>query len=150
MRFMLHENMHEKISLTREIDYLFDYISLQRLRADANPMVKIDLRVIQPVGTFQVVPMLLIPLVENAFKHGISFRDTSPINIFLEVRDNVLYFKVKNRKHTNTENDPEKMKNGIGLENVRQRLRIWYQNKHTLTITEHEKEFSAKLEIILY
>jgi LytS/YehU family sensor histidine kinase len=85
MRFMLQENLQDKISLTREIEYLNNYISLQRLRTDTNPIIKIEADIEQTIHTVQIAPMLLIPFVENAFKHGISFREPSYIKITLEV-----------------------------------------------------------------
>ncbi|HEV7333289.1 MAG TPA: histidine kinase [Flavisolibacter sp.] len=149
MRFMLHENMQEKISLAREIDYLNNYISLQRLRTDANPIVKIEANIEQPVTPVQIAPMLLIPFVENAFKHGISFREPSHIKITLEVKDKTLNFDVYNSKHIRPENDPEKHKSGIGLNNVKQRLHMMYPRRHELIIRETGKEFFVHLTLQL-
>ena len=115
MRFMLQENMQEKIPLAREIEYLNNYISLQKLRTDPNPAIKIEADIAEPVTLVQIAPMLLIPFVENAFKHGISFREPSHIKITLEVKEKILYFDVYNSRHPKPENDPEKHKTGIGL-----------------------------------
>lgn len=149
MRFMLQENMQEKISLARELDYLNNYISLQKLRTDPNPIVKIDTHIESPVHPIQIAPMLLIPFVENAFKHGISFREPSLIKISLEVRNTTLYFDVYNSKHVKQENDPEKDKSGIGLTNVKQRLQLMYPGKHELIIRETGKDFFVHLTIQL-
>ena len=149
MRFMLHENMQDKIALTREVEYLNNYISLQRLRTDANPIVKIEDHVEQPVTPVQIAPMLLIPFVENAFKHGISFREPSHIKITLEVKDKVLNFDVYNSKHVRPENDPEKNRSGIGLNNVKQRLQLLYPRRHELIIRETGKEFFVHLTLQL-
>ena len=149
MRFMLQENMQEKISLTREIDYLNNYISLQKLRTDPNPNVRIDVQIEQPLYMPQIAPMLLIPFVENAFKHGISFREPSHIKVTLEMKDKTLYFDVYNSKHTRTESDPEKEKSGIGLNNVKQRLKMLYPNRHELIIRETGKDFFVHLTINL-
>jgi two-component system, LytTR family, sensor kinase len=149
MRFMLQENMQEKISLSREIDYLHNYISLQRLRTDANPMITINVNIEQQVLPVQIAPMLLIPFVENAFKHGISFREPSHIKITLEIKDKTLYFDVFNNKHVKQESDPEKNKSGIGLTNVRQRLTLLYPGKHELIIRETGKDFFVHLTIQL-
>lgn len=149
MRFMLQENMQDHISLTRETDYLKNYISLQRLRTDAHPNISIEAN-IQEVGTnLQIAPMLLIPFVENAFKHGISFREPSHISVLLEVKEGQLRFEVSNLKHERHENDPEKDKSGIGLENVRQRLNLLYANRHQLLIRDTRKEFTVHLTIQL-
>lgn len=149
MRFMLQENMQEKISLAREIEYLNNYISLQKLRTDPNPTVKIQTQIEHQVNSIQISPMLLIPFVENAFKHGISFREPSHININLETKDHTLYFDVHNTKHVKFENDPEKNKSGIGLKNVKQRLQLLYPAKHELIIRETGKEFFVHLTIHL-
>ena len=149
MRFMLHENMQEKISLEREIEYLENYISLQRLRTDPNPEVAIQSQIQQQLSYAQVSPMLLIPFVENAFKHGISFREPSHIKITLEKKENTLYFDVYNSKHPRQESDPERDKSGIGLNNVKQRLQLLYPSRHELLIRENSKEFFVHLTLEL-
>jgi two-component system LytT family sensor kinase len=149
MRFMLQENLQDKIPLARETEYLNNYISLQKLRTDAIPQVRIDANIEETVRPIQIAPMLLIPFVENAFKHGISFREPSQIKISLEVRDNTLYFDVANNKHPRQEADPEKNKSGIGLNNVKQRLQHMYHGKHELIIRETTKEFFVHLTIRL-
>jgi hypothetical protein len=149
MRFMLQENMQEKISLCREIDYLNNYISLQKLRTDTNPIVRIETDIQSRETVFRIAPMLLIPFVENAFKHGISFREPSHIKVSLEIKNNTLYFDVYNSKHDRRDNDPEKDKSGIGLENVKQRLKLLYPNRHDLMIRENTREFFIHLTIQL-
>lgn len=149
MRFMLHENMKEKISLQREIEYLENYIRLQRLRTDSNLNVDIRIKIQQDIEPASISPMLLIPFVENAFKHGISFRESSHINIALERKENTLYFDVYNSKHPLKEDDPEKKMSGIGLENVKQRLKMLYPSKHELLIRENSKEYFVHLNLEL-
>ncbi|AHM62719.1 histidine kinase internal subunit [Flammeovirgaceae bacterium 311] len=150
MRFMLQENMQDKIPLAREIEYLNNYMSLQKLRTDPNPCVKIMAEIEEPLAQVQIAPMLLIPFVENAFKHGISFREPSHIKVNLEVREHKLYFDVYNSKHQKQENDPEKSKSGIGLLNVKQRLQLLYPARHELIIRETGKEFFVHLTIQLH
>ena len=151
MRFMLQENMQEKISLTREIDYLENYIALQRLRTDTNPIVQMQTDIQSKPTMYQIAPMLLIPFVENAFKHGISFREPSYIKVSLDIKEKTLYFDVHNSKHIRNGSgiDPEKGKSGIGLENVKQRLKLMYANRHELIIRETEREFYVHLTIQL-
>ena len=149
MRFMLQENMQDKISLTREVDYLNNYISLQQLRTATSPEVKIETLIEEQLGPLKVSPMLLIPFVENAFKHGISLREPSHIKITLQTVGNKLYFDVHNSIHHKPDNDPEKNKSGIGLDNVRQRLQLLYLHKHELIIRETGKEFFIHLTIEL-
>jgi two-component system, LytTR family, sensor kinase len=149
MRFMLQENMQEKISLAREIEYLQNYIELQRLRTDHNPIVQIQTDIQLPNTVLQIAPMLLIPFVENAFKHGISFREPSYIKVMLAIENNTLFFDVQNSKHVRTGTDPEKDKSGIGLENVKQRLLLLYPNKHELLIRDAVNQFFVHLTIKL-
>ena len=149
MRFMLHENMQEKISLAREIEYLRNYINLQRLRTDPNPNMIIQAEIQEAEDHSRISPMLLIPFVENAFKHGISFREPSHIKIAFEKNENTLYFDVYNSKHMKPGNDPEKDKSGIGLSNVKQRLQLLYPGKHELIIRETRKEFFVHLTLDL-
>lgn len=149
MRFMLRENMEERIRLSREIDYLNNYISLQRLRTDANERVRVEAVIEAPEQEFTIAPMLLIPFVENAFKHGISFRHDSRIMIQLEIKNDILYFDVHNAKAARPEHDPERGKSGIGLNNVRQRLQLIYPDRHELLIRETAQDFFVHLVIRL-
>ncbi len=149
MRFMLRENLQEKISLNREIEYLNNYIGLQTLRTQSSPDIVIHTEIEEHLGTHQIAPMLLIPFVENAFKHGISLKEPSNIRISLTIKDQTLYFDVSNSIHAKSATDPEKDNNGIGLNNVQQRLRLLYPNKHELSIRESGKEFFIHLTIQL-
>ena len=149
MRFMLQENMQEKISLNREVEYLNNYIDLQKLRTDSSPDVKIITNIQQDVSSVQIPPMLLIPFVENAFKHGISLREPSLIKVTLEVKGKTLYFDVMNTKHKRGEKDPEKEKSGIGLSNVKQRLQLQYPGRHEMVIRETAGDYFVHLTITL-
>ena len=149
MRFMLQENNQELISLSREIEYLHNYISLQKLRTDDHPGISIRADIEDEVNTARIAPMLLIPFVENAFKHGISFREASYIKIGLELKGDSLNFDVHNSRHARPETDPERDKSGIGLANVRQRLALLYPDRHELIIRETGKEFFVHLTIRL-
>ncbi|MEJ7693579.1 histidine kinase [Daejeonella sp.] len=149
MRFMLHENLQEKISLNREIEYLNNYIALQSLRTQSSPDITISTEIEDHVGVLQIAPMLLIPFVENAFKHGISLKEKSTIRVSLVTKDKTLYFDISNSMHDKPANDPEKDNNGIGLSNVQQRLRLMYPTRHELSIRESGKEFFVHLTIQL-
>ncbi|MEO5912369.1 MAG: histidine kinase [Pelobium sp.] len=149
MRFMLQENMQESISLIREIDYLNNYIVLQRLRTDSSPEVKIEAQIDEQLQAFQIPPMLLIPFVENAFKHGISLREPSFIRINLHMKGTQLFFDVSNSIHPKLASDPEKNHSGIGLNNVKQRLQLLFPDKYDLQIRETTKEFFVHLTLTL-
>ena len=93
--------------------------------------------------------MLLIPFVENAFKHGISQLNPSHIKVTLQTSGNTLYFDVHNSIHIRNDNDPERGQSGIGLENVKQRLTLLYPGRHELIIRKNAKEFFIHLTIQL-
>ncbi|MEN0096614.1 MAG: histidine kinase [Pedobacter sp.] len=149
MRFMLHENVQDRILLTRDVDYLENYIALQKLRTSKSADIVIETQIEPQLNNLQITPMLLIPFVENAFKHGISLQHPSHIKITLQTKANTLYFDVHNSIHIKPENDPEKLRSGIGLANVKQRLALLYPGKHELMIRESAKEFFIHLTIQL-
>lgn len=149
MRFMLHENMQDKISLAREVEYLSNYIDLQKLRTSRSADIKIDTFIEEQLNNLQITPMLLIPFIENAFKHGISLQQPSYIKITLQTKAQTLYFDISNSIYIKADNDPEKLKSGIGLENVKQRLSLLYHGKHELIIRESAAEFFVHLTLQL-
>lgn len=149
MRFMLHENTLDKISLTREVEYLNNYIDLQKLRTSRSGDIRIDTHIEEQLNNLQITPMLLIPFIENAFKHGISLLQPSYIKITLQTKESTLYFDVSNSIYVKADNDPEKLKSGIGLENVKQRLSLLYYGKHELIIRESANEFFVHLTLQL-
>jgi len=149
MRFMLQENMQDKISLNRDIDYLNNYIALQQLRTSTSVDIVISTEIEEQLTPMEITPMLLIPFVENAFKHGISLQSPSHIKITLQTKGSTLYFDVNNSIHLKADGDPEKLNSGIGLENVKQRLSLLYPKKHELIIRESAKEFFVHLTLNL-
>ncbi|MET0571060.1 MAG: histidine kinase [Pedobacter agri] len=149
MRFMLHENTQDKISLTREVEYLNNYIDLQKLRTSRSADIRIDSHIEEQLNNLQITPMLLIPFIENAFKHGISLQQPSYIKMTLQTKEATLFFDVSNSIYIKADNDPEKLKSGIGLENVKQRLALLYPGKHELIIRESANEFFVHLTLQL-
>jgi len=149
MRFMLHENTQDKISLTREVEYLNNYIDLQKLRTSRSGDIRIEAHIEEQLNSLQITPMLLIPFIENAFKHGISLQQPSYIKMTLQTKEKTLFFDVSNSIYIKADNDPEKLKSGIGLENVKQRLALLYPEKHELIIRESANEFFVHLTLHL-
>lgn len=149
MRFMLQENVQDKISLSRDIDYLNNYIALQKLRTSVSVAIVINTEIEEQFTALQISPMLLIPFVENAFKHGISLQSPSHIKVTLQTKGKTLYFDVNNSIHLKADDDPERLQSGIGLENVKQRLSLLYPDNHELIIRESAKEFFVHLTLNL-
>ncbi len=149
MRFMLHENNQDRILLVREMEYLRNYIELQCLRIASSPQINVEYDIRETRNETRIAPMLLIPFVENAFKHGISLQKRSWIKITLHEEDGELYFDVHNSIHRKANDDPEQANSGIGLENVRQRLALVYADRYELVIRETAHEFFIHLTIRL-
>ena len=149
MRFMLHENIQHKILLAREIEYMRNYIELQALRTSASPNIVIETKIEDVLEEKFIAPMLLIPFVENAFKHGISLTHKSWIKITLHYWQDKLYFDVYNSVQRKQEHDPEKNQSGVGLTNVKQRLALLYPNRHELVIRETAEEYFVHLTLQL-
>jgi len=91
--------------------------------------------------------MLLIPLVENAFKHGISLKERSWIKINLTCTEENILFEVRNSMHEKISNDPEKGRSGVGFKNVLERLKLIYHDKFQISVNREGKEFFVKLSI---
>ncbi|WP_375582288.1 sensor histidine kinase [Cyclobacterium xiamenense] len=150
MRFMLHENQLDKIPLRREIEYLRNYLDLQLLRfaTEDNPEITIKLPAEPCEGN--IAPMLLIPFVENAFKHGISTKNPSWIKINLRCLAGSVHLDVVNSLHPPKALKDPSDESGIGLDNVRKRLQVLYPDRHDLAIvandTEHFVHFSVQID----
>lgn len=146
MRYMLYETKDEKVSLEKEIEYLNSYIDLQMQRYGKNLRIETSFHEID--GPYQLEPMLLIPFVENAFKHGTGLLESALIEVELSAKAGQLLFRVWNRYDpSSTEiKDPS---SGIGLSNVLRRLNLLYKDKHDLLITKENNCFIVLLKIDL-
>jgi two-component system LytT family sensor kinase len=149
MRFMLEENVADKTLLSTDINYLKNYISLQKLRIATSPNITIETDIEEPAEQYLIAPMMLLPFVENAFKHGISLNRPSHVKLTLQAKDGKLYLDVSNSINKSSETDPERLHGGIGLQNVKQRLSLLYPDQHDLIIRENAKEFFVHLTLTL-
>jgi LytS/YehU family sensor histidine kinase len=147
MQYMLYETDEENVELEREVEYLQSYIDLQRQRFGEKVHIRAYLEA--PGQMYQIEPMLLIPFVENAFKHGVGFIERPEININLRMQQGVLYFAVKNKYNPGFEEVKDKT-SGIGLTNVRRRLNLLYGDQHSLKIIKDEPWFMVSLQLNLH
>ena len=143
MRYMLYECNDNKVDLSKELQYLHNYIDLQKIRFGNKAFI--DFKVMGNVTNQQIVPLLLIAFIENAFKHGVANDVTSPIKLLINVDDCKLHFYIQNKKHTHNRDSS----GGIGLNNVQRRLNLLYPEKHTLKIRDEADTYTCELSIVL-
>lgn len=143
MRHILYEGSKKLIPLTREMEFLNLYVQLMRLRYTRKVHINVD--VPPQLPELKLPPLMLIIFVENAFKHGISYREESFIDIKLRVENKRLLFSCCNSKPTQVQRTNEK--GGMGLQNVRQRLELLYDDDYRLDISDGEKTYEVKLDI---
>jgi two-component system, LytTR family, sensor kinase len=146
MRYMLYETDEQKVSLEKETEYLQSYIDLQRQRFSKKVIINVTMHTADKL--YEIEPMLLIPFVENAFKHGTGMIEQASIDIELKAENNNLYFTVSNKYEPFSEEVKDKA-SGIGLANVQRRLDILYPKHHSLQITKNDKFFIVTLQINL-
>ncbi len=145
--FILYECNEDQIPIRKEIRLLHDYIELERLRFGERLQLKFQHD--DPPENLRIAPLLLLPFVENAFKHGANAtNDTVVIKVDLRVTENLLIFQVEN----SLRNQPKNKKNGakgIGWQNVEKRLEWLYPHRHHLFKTETDERFLVSLKIEL-
>jgi sensor histidine kinase YesM len=145
MRYVLYECNSGAVPIEKEIQFIKNYMDLERLRHGAE--VKIQFTLNGNPGQNKIEPLLLIPIVENSFKHGINNQlEKGFIEIQMEVKDKKLslqaYNSVQNGKRA-------EIKHGIGIDNVRKRLELLYPENHRLQISPNEKTWKVNLELNL-
>lgn len=144
MRYMIYDVTEEFVPLGKEISYLQNYVELQKLRMSDKMSVKFDYNKDLIDSKINVAPMLLIVLIENAFKHGVSYAKPSEIKIILDANDKEINLLVSNEIAPQADDPDHK---GKGLENLTKRLQLIYPNKHDFTITKENDLYSVRLKI---
>ena len=145
MRYVLYEGNNKLTSLSREVQFLRNYVQLMSMRYSGNVRISLDVPEILPDS--MLPPLLLVIFVENAFKHGISYRTKSFVEISLQPHGDRLLFSCRNSR-PEIKHD-ENMKGGVGLSNVRRRLDLLFPDDYTLDIKETDDTYTVKLEIPL-
>ena len=146
MRYMLYETDEEKVSLEKETEYLQSYIDLQQQRFGKKVIINVTM--CQADKMYDIEPMLLIPFVENAFKHGTGLIENARIDIEMKAEKNILYFSVSN-KYDPASIEVKDKASGIGLVNVQRRLELLHPGTHKLDITKDNDLFIVSLKINL-
>ncbi|CAM1369233.1 Histidine kinase [Tenacibaculum soleae] len=140
--YILYQVDKPLVFLEDEINHIENYISLEKMRFQES--LSINFTKETHLKNIQIAPMLLLPFVENAFKHGSQINDVLKINIYLETKNNFLFFEINNSTKNNST-----IKKGIGLDNIRKRLNMLYNNKYQLNIDRNENLFNVQLKISL-
>jgi len=151
LRYTLYESNLEKVDLSKEADFLYNYVELERARYAKD----VDIQFLYDPDTlkgYKIVPLLTFPFIENSFKHGLDTTTTNPwLKISFQVADDTLYFEIANSKgdaalfkHNNGNGT-----GGIGIANTKKRLSLLYQDKYTLSINNNPDSHSINLNIIL-
>jgi len=145
LRYMLYEAKHEFVALKKEIQMVRDYADIERMRLSKEQALNLQYDE-DDIPPCQIAPLLLIPFVENAIKHGTnSMAEGAYISIDIIVVDYTLYFSCEN----NYKSLPAHKDSGLGLENVRKRLQLLYPGKHTLDVKQQNDIFEVRLTIQL-
>ena len=144
LRFMLFETKTEKIALSKEIEYIGKYIALQKIRTSNEHFVNF---IVNGETSSQTIPsMLLIPFIENAFKHVSNKKTENAITISLLVEDKTIIFECENKYNENNKNLLES--NGLGNDLIAKRIELLYPKKHNLSITNQKNTY--KIKLVLY
>lgn len=143
MRYMLYECNDNRVDLAKELQYLHNYIDLQKIRFGEKAFI--NFKVGGVIESQQIVPLILIAFIENAFKHGIANDPLTPINITIDINASNLQFYIQNKKHNNNRD----LSGGIGLSNVRRRLNLLYPDKFILNIIDEPQTYTCELSLKL-
>jgi len=133
MRFMLDDMEKESILLQREVSYIEDYVKLQSIRSAVDHDISVTVDIDEEQG-YSIAPMLLIPFVENAFKHGMNPNEVSHLKIDITGKGDRIQFVIENSVDENFEAYYKEKGFGIGIENVKSRLKHIYPDRHNISI----------------
>jgi len=144
MRYMLYEANQDTVALKKEIDYIKNYVALQRLRLSNSENVRLNIK-----GEYEeksIAPLLLITFIENAFKYGTDFRGRTKVDIRIEINGDHLYFRIVNLIGVKK---ADEVNSGIGLKNVANRLDFLYPKSHALDTAEINGDYIVDLHLTL-
>lgn len=147
MRYMIYESNYPKVALGKEIEYMQNYVSLERLRL--NNQTPIDFKIEGDPSAVKIAPLILITFLENAFKHGVNANQTGAwVTLSIKIDGSDCVYKVENSKPTQL-NGERAGKSGIGLQNVKRRLELSYPGKYHLTVKDEASRYLVQLNLSL-
>lgn len=146
MRYLLYESEQGGTLMSHEIEFMNNYIDLMKLRLSSKVELVVDFP--NDFTDFTIAPLLFVPFIENAFKHGISYREPSHIKIEMTINNGNIHFITQNSIAKVTPNN-EMQHSGIGLENVRKRLHLLFPGQHELNVEKEADAFNVRLSITI-
>lgn len=144
MRYLLYHSAQNTIELRKEIEFIHSFVALMQLRHSDE--VEVTTLIPEEIPDIKVPPMLFISLVENAFKHGVSYPLKSYIYFELKTTEDSLNCIIRNSKHKKTSHSPDEY-SGIGINNIKESLKLLYSDNYKLNISDKANEFEVNLTI---
>lgn len=149
MRYMLYECNEKRVLLSKEVNYLHNYLALEKLRQPKDIDIKFDVE--GDISHQMISPLMFIPFLENSFKHGLSNNLSDGfVHIYLGVQGEKVKLRIENSKPEKLPmRDPKRKSGGIGLVNVKRRLNLLYPEQYSLNIEDNPKSYAVELSLEL-
>ncbi|MFK7809768.1 MAG: sensor histidine kinase [Saprospiraceae bacterium] len=148
MRYMLYDCNERRVMLSKEVNYIQNYLDLERLRQSAD--ARITFKVEGRASDQKIAPLLFIPFLENSFKHGLNSSISKGfVDITLKIEDKHIDFHMVNSKADTLPMQTHKRSGGIGLKNVRRRLQLQYPDRYALNVEDSPNAYAVRLELEL-
>jgi len=145
MSYILYDCKTDTVLLQKELEFIKNYIELEKIRLEDDIEVEFHA---ENITNSQIPPLLFVPLIENAFKHGIgSLPKNKSISLTIKIYDNTFFFSIENSKGLTTNSFKNTTKGGIGIANVKKRLELLYPNSHKIKITNNDNKFVVEVLI---
>ncbi|WP_158868285.1 sensor histidine kinase [Maribellus comscasis] len=145
MRYLLYDSEKGETTLQKEVEFIKNYVELMKLRMVSD--VRIELSFPGKIPEVKIPPLLFVSLVENAFKYGVSYQAKSFIGVFMRLDGDRINFRVNNSIHNS---QPEKEKGGLGLKNLKKRLKLIYNDNFLLETKENDNSFEINIKLPLH
>lgn len=145
MRYVLYDGAQPTVDISKEVDFIMQYISLMKMRYIDKVKIETDFDL--KGRAVQISPLLFISFVENAFKHGVSYKYKSYIKVRLTIEGDFIQFYCMNSKPRKLKEESSESQGGVGLENARKRLDLLYKNHYWLNVEDSEKNFIVELKL---
>ncbi len=149
LSYVIYEGKSTRVELHQEIKHIHDYLELEKLRFSDKLETEIEITGI--IEGYYMPPLILVPFIENCFKHGNTENEKIPIHIKIDISNDQLIYMVQNEiSHQKKEKSNNDIRSGIGLKNVKRRLNLLFQDNYTLNANQNNNTFTTTLSMPLY